>query len=363
MATTSPQEIIKRAASKPELRRAAAATAVAGAAVAAGKLGLERARADRPSREYRLKRSESVPEGIRRMALGQIDDALEQLEAGGSPDERDGAVHEARKSMKRVRSLLRLVRDELGAEVYRRENGEFRAVGRVLSPIRDSRVTVESLDALVERTELRAHDVAGLRAALVERHTAARRLAEKGGEAFTDAVSTLEAARERVPDWPLERDSFGAVKPGARRMYRRGRRAMAAASDEPSDEHLHEWRKRVKDLWYHTQILESLDKRRMKAFAEQAHELSTLLGDDHDLAVLRVEVDQRPEAFERPEHLDELTRAIGQRRRELQLAARGLGATVYADKPKRYVGRLKRCWRKARRATAAKASTTATVST
>src|SRR5438874_2679252 len=102
MAVTSPQEIVKRAARKPELRRAAAATAVAGAAVAAGKLGLERARADRPSRKYRLKRSESVPEGVRRIALGQIDGALEQLEAGGSPDERDGAVHEARKSMKRV---------------------------------------------------------------------------------------------------------------------------------------------------------------------------------------------------------------------------------------------------------------------
>lgn len=346
---STPQRIARRAVRSPEVRRAAAATAV-GAAVAAGKVGLDSLLAERaPSRDYRLKRNEAVPEGVRRIALGQIDGAIEQLEPHRTPDERDGGVHEARKSMKRLRALLRLVRDELGDEVYRRENSEFRDVGRTLAPLRDSRVTVETLDALVERSELDPDLVFPLRAALMERHAAAGQRAERNGDAIGEAVAALQAARERVPGWPLERDAFGAVGPGARRVYRRGRRAIAAARDEPSDEHLHEWRKRVKDLWHHSQILQPIDKKPMKAAADQAHELSNLLGDDHDLVVLREEAERRLEAFERPEDLDELTRAIEHRRRELQLGAMGLGARVYSEKPKRHAAELKRRWRNGRR--------------
>jgi hypothetical protein len=40
-----------------------------------------------------------------------------------------------------------------------------------------------------------------------------------------------------------------------RRIYRRGRKAMQHAQADPTNENLHEWRKRVKDLWHAEQIL------------------------------------------------------------------------------------------------------------
>ena len=49
---------------------------------------------------------------------------------------------------------------------------------------------------------------------------------------------------------------------------------------------MHEWRKRVKDLWYHCLLLQDAWKPVMSALADEAHELSDRLGDDHDLAVL-----------------------------------------------------------------------------
>ena len=58
------------------------------------------------------------------------------------------------------------------------------------------------------------------------------------------------------------------------------------APEEPSAEHLHEWRKRVKDLWYQQQLLEALWPEVMKAQAKEAKKLSKQLGEDHDLAVL-----------------------------------------------------------------------------
>ena len=75
---------------------------------------------------YRLIRGEGVPAGVRRIAREQLQAAVAHLRSRtGSRDEQ---IHEARKCMKRLRALARLVRTELGNEAYRRENACFRGV-------------------------------------------------------------------------------------------------------------------------------------------------------------------------------------------------------------------------------------------
>ena len=98
--------------------------------------------------EYRLKQDERVPAGVRRMAAAQLDKALEHL--GCQDGKRDEHIHEARKATKRLRALVRLVRDELGDEVYALENQCYRDAGQWLSGLRDATVLVETLDRLVE---------------------------------------------------------------------------------------------------------------------------------------------------------------------------------------------------------------------
>ena len=58
---------------------------------------------------YRLEPQEPLGAGIKRIAREQIDQALEQLTA--NPENRDEAVHDARKRFKKIRAALRLVRD------------------------------------------------------------------------------------------------------------------------------------------------------------------------------------------------------------------------------------------------------------
>src|SRR6185437_17141784 len=95
---------------------------------------------------YRLKKGESVPDGIKRITAGEIDSAIERLEHCGRKN-RDEAIHEARKSVKKIRGALRLLRPELG-DTYRDENGRFRELGHRLSGIRDAQATLEMFDAL-----------------------------------------------------------------------------------------------------------------------------------------------------------------------------------------------------------------------
>jgi CHAD domain-containing protein len=240
------------------------------------------------ARAFRLRRREAVAAGIRRIARGQIDAAVERLE-GRSDEEPGVAVHEARKGFKRLRATVRLARGELGDGAYRRENVAFRDAGRRLAGPRDSQVLLETLDGLCERfpAELDAASLERFRAGLVVEHEAAQRRLRVHPATPGDVVVDLRAARLRVGRWRLGTDGFEALAPGLERIYGGGRRALRAARATPTDEHFHEWRKRVKDLWYAAQILRPAEPRRMKKLAARAHGLSNLLGADHDLAILR----------------------------------------------------------------------------
>jgi CHAD domain-containing protein len=284
------------------------------------------------SREYRLEEREPLSKAVGRIARGRIDDALDELR-GKTESTPEEAVHGARKDMKKLRALLRLVRGELGEQRFARENVCFRDAARELAGARDADVMLETLDSL---------DLpAGLRWELRKVIQASRERNGAGGDreaAGRDAVAILKEGRKRVGDWPLDDDSFQALAGGLERTYRRGRRDFKAARTQPSVAALHEWRKRVKDLWYQQTLLCRLWPPVMTAVGDEAHELSDRLGDDHDLAVLADWFKEHTEAD------PDLQAAIDRRRAELQKEAFALGARLYADKPSAYVRRLERLW-------------------
>jgi hypothetical protein len=88
---------------------------------------------------------------------------------------------------------------------------------------------------------------------------------------------------------------FSAVAGGLCKTYGRGRNALHAAYAEPSDESFHEFRKRAKYHWYHLRLLRRIWRDMLGVQREAADELSDLLGDDHDLAVLRNTLLAEPE--------------------------------------------------------------------
>jgi CHAD domain-containing protein len=337
-------------AREAQLAEAAAAAVVTGAAAVGGKLAkdkLSASRAREAARAYRLNGGEYVPDGMRRIARGQLDAGIEELE--GQPNRKlDEAVHETRKRLKRLRASLRLERFAIGDETYRRENAAFRDLGKRLSGPRDAMVLIETLDALSERfsDELPPDQTGPLRDQLERNHKRAVTKLRRD-QATVDAVrAELEEARVRSASWKYESEGFEALRPGLQRIYRRGRRSMRAAAKEPSDEHLHEWRKRAKDLWHALQILRPAAPKRMKARAKRAHRLSDLLGDDHDLAVLREHVAQADVTFGQEATRTALLSVIDRRRASLQREAFKLGARVYGRRPKRFARSVERGWQK-----------------
>jgi CHAD domain-containing protein len=157
-------------------------------------------------------------------------------------------------------------------------------------------------------------------------------------------TATLRAVRGRVEAWPLADEGFGAAARGLRRIHARGHVAMRAAYDRGDDESWHEWRKRVKDLWYAARILEPVAPAQLAGFVADADALSDLLGDHNDVAVLAVELERHAAGLD-PEQLELLRAAVVRRREELRRAAMPLGRRLYAERPKALARRLAAYWR------------------
>ena len=325
---------------------AAGTVAGAGAAIAAAKAALDRSNghdADGPSRKYRLKRKETPAQGLRRIAEGRADHAIQQLRHE-SDEDTAAAVHEARKDLKKLRSVLRLVRDELGDDVYRRENVRFRDAGRLLSGARDAEVKLQTLTSLRESfgDRLSEDSLAPLVEALEAERQRHAKLDDQG--VLERAVAEIEAGEAAVADWPLRADDWSLVEPGLKRAYRRGRDRFAQVREEASDEAVHEWRKRVKDLWYQLRIVRNAWPEVLDEVADQAHDLSDLLGDHHDLAVLRDDVLNRRELLVEGQ-LEKLLASISERQDDLAEQAVALGDRIYAEKPKAFAKRIGSYWR------------------
>ncbi len=292
--------------------------------------------------EFALAQDESVVSGVRRIATEELEYATDRLSGSLESEARDECVHEARKTIKRLRGLIRLVRDELGKDCYRVENDCLREAACRLAPAREAAAAGEALDALLLRfsSEQNASELGTARdrmGALQERAIAA----SLDREAIEQVVGWLGQVRARVADWPLAQDGWGAIVGGLCRIYAQGRGEFEIARANPTVEHLHEWRKRVKYHWFHIRLLLQSWPGPLGALRDELKVLSDLLGDDHDLSELALLLLR--EAGDPPMIDAELARLLGlieRRRRELVAEAFAVGARIYAERPQRLVDRL-----------------------
>lgn len=234
-----------------------------------------------------------------------------------------------------------------GEETYRRERVALRDAGRRLAGVRESSVLIETLDALEKACgdDLGGEVSCKLRARLAAERRQALESLRVDDTLLAAVVADVESARARTAAWSFDVDGFEALGPGLRRIYRRGRNAMRRAQKEPSSANLHNWRKRVKDLWHAEQILRAASPKRMKKLAQRTHRLADLLGEDHDLGELRHYLASHRECFEDRAAQLALIAVIDRRRAVLQDEAFAVGSKLYRRNPGQFVNAIGRRWR------------------
>ena len=294
---------------------------------------------------YKLGRKESAAAGIKRIVAEQIENSLKAAQRKTNPN--DDAVHTLRKRLKQVRAALRLVRDDMGENLFRQENAVFRDAARPLSEMRDAAVMIETLDQLLRHSpdKIRPEAFKPLRDALSERRDRIRTHAMGPQHTMERVEAILRDALRRVQMWPVRHSGWKAVKPGLQRNYKQGREAMANALQDGSDEAMHQWRKRVKYQWHHLEILCNSWKEILEPLARQAHTLSDLLGEHHDLAVLRQLVNgELSDALEKNQH-ETVLALLSARQKKLQKKAAKLGRRLSEEREDEFISRLHGYWK------------------
>jgi CHAD domain-containing protein len=282
---------------------------------------------------FRLRTDEALPEGLKRCAAEQVDTAIAHL-TGPDPD-RQTAIHETRKSLKRIRALLRLIRPALGSG-YKVEDAKLKEISGLLSPYRDADAMLELLETLREtQPELLDQDMyAQAHDALLGRRDTQLH-ADQGYPAVArEAVERLRAARRGIKDWelPAELDS---MKETLKATFKRARKAGKRVADSNDVEDYHSWRKRVKALLYQGQLVKKTRLGPPGSYRKALDELAELLGEHHDLSVFEQLLGQ-PEVFPDRSHAAQVLKLVRQRRCVLEERTREVGRRLFSVKPKHF---------------------------
>ena len=231
---------------------------------------------------YRLKPSEPLDAAVRRLSRGQIGRKLVAPSRGAAAAT---WVHETRKSLKRLRALLRLVRVGLAKKDWRRANDELRDIGRRLSGLRERDVLPQSIAAL---RKIAAPDAA----------TALDRLMMHLDEApnpsgrkrtlvrLTEVSKALQEANEHLAHLDLTGSSRKTLADGLAATHRAGQRTLAAVQADATDNAVHDLRKAVQIHWRQMQLLELGWPEMLRVRIATSKDLAQSLGEHHDLAMI-----------------------------------------------------------------------------
>jgi CHAD domain-containing protein len=298
---------------------------------------------------------EPLPAGLKRLTTRELESAASRFYDG--EEEFPSAVHEARKATKRVRAVLRMVRFEVGEQVFAFEDGLMRDTARMIAPVRDTRALVESIDVLARvYGHLLADGVLDeARQVLDLTRERTETIVMEDPETILTVVENFERAHSRYSDWPVEpsarniygvgvRDSFEAVAPGLSKTYSQGRKRMVYAYGSPSSVKFHDWRKSVKYLRHQMELLTPLWPEVVVGMAITLERVGELLGQDHDLSMLTEKLQTDNRVCPEPARRSLITALANQRRSDLQTAARVLGRRVFAEGSEAITGRFGAYW-------------------
>jgi CHAD domain-containing protein len=292
-----------------------------------------------------LDRSDANAHGVRRVLCDQIDEAIHLLE---NRHISDGDIHSARKTLKKARATLRLLRTAIAERAFDRENAVLRDIARPLSAARDATVLLQSLDRLAKLYGGPAkHSIpTAFRRQLTHEQTKSGVALKRRSSARAKQTRSLHTARRRIVAARIRTNGWEEIGAGLGRVYRSGRKAMKQARKTPAPECLHEWRKQAKYLWHQLQLLEPMSPGAIGALADQMKKLSDYLGDDHDLAVLREKVIAHAEKFPPPGGPAALLALVDRCQDRLRARAFFVGRRIYKDPPATFTQRFERYWRR-----------------
>ena len=278
--------------------------------------------------------------GTHRILQQLVDNIAGILEGTSQLSDKD--IHEIRKTCKRLRALLRMVRPKLSARSFRKADRKIRNLARHLAGRRDSKVLTDTLDKIAQHFSPLLDDTA--LSPVSDSLQAQLALANENSEATGDS-HTLEKrlmrVRRVIDRIDCSRISHKTLVSGMTDSYRHGRRAYKALRQTPDTVNGHYLRKQAKYLGYQLQFVTGWNDDALAPLIEDFHRLEDTLGNDHDLAVLAEMLADQPQLCPGKTRKELLDALVESRRVALLSKALRLAGKLYSDKPRHFRMRMK----------------------
>ena len=257
------------------------------------------------------------------------------------------AVHESRKSVKKVRAAAALLR-QAGAKLPRKDRRRVKSAASAISRVRDSTAIIDTLDRVRRRypKQLPEHTYGILRRALVAARDRREARARRDG-VVVEAAERLEKTRESAKKWTspsIESPDMIAIVTDS---YRRSRHAMKRAQTTGQSATLHRWRKDLKTLSYQLRLARPLATG-VAPFIAEVKRLATELGDEHDLVVLGATLRGCRDLRSMRDELQQIARLAVRMRQPIRRRAFARGRRIHVRRPEAFAHWLRAAFKQAR---------------
>ncbi len=237
--------------------------------------------------DFRLRPGKPVAQELAHVLEEQLKRARAKLKDWAGEPER--AFHEARRRLKKARAVARVARG-VDDTLARKINDLARDASSALSGPRDADVVRGVAAKLATETSDKTISSALAKFALHAGDVASEGIDRKAlAEKAQHKIDAALKASEKLGDAEAPAKT---LKRAVKKAFRRADRAFIAAhpgngrGSKASEEIRHEWRKRVKDLWYAERLFEDIWPIDRRPHERLTNRLGKLLGAERDLLLL-----------------------------------------------------------------------------
>lgn len=223
-----------------------------------------------------------IHEELRRIGIEICNDGLEELIVHSNPDEI--VIHNTRKRIKFLRALLRFVKYEVDGVIFSSQNNFLRHIKNLSTRQREIVVLEKALLQLLA-TSSRSSTIVFLQEVLatIELEKLKISLDPSHDELVERYKKLIIVYRNLIREWEFSKKDVRMLVRGLHELYLRARRLLAVSKPSRDVHHLHDLRKRTKDIYHIISILRPASRTDFSKLIRDFKRLSDLLGDIHDL--------------------------------------------------------------------------------
>jgi CHAD domain-containing protein len=294
------------------------------------------------SKQFEIRKRETFEQGTHRI-LEELNTETARLMTTGSRVHL--SIHEARKNIKKLRAVLRLIRHEIGVEKYRQLNTFYSETGQKVALLRDDTSMVELLENFkvnIKSPELQKVIQKSIRLAKKKREKEfADFFKNKKGNQLNKTISGKTGALRQAN---IQGNPEVFILQSVGKVHSDTIKRMKQAEKEGTNEAYHNWRKQVKYLMFQMMILRNAWPLFFEAYIAELDKLQKLLGNLHDLNILNNYVVQGDLLTLDKKQKEALLSYIYPHRANLKKQTHTIGKLLFAESSPAFSKRLLGIW-------------------